>query len=144
MEVHRASGKGIHLFVFVHGFQASAVDMRGFRNCVALRMPRALCLCSAANEASTEGSIDRMGLNLAAEIRKFVCDWCYSRDGKTLHLKKLTVIGHSLGGLILRAALPRLEYLRPYFHGFVSLGSPHLGYGYKADSLVSAGMWVLK
>jgi len=118
--------------------------MRGFRNCVALRMPRALCLCSAANEASTEGSIDRMGLNLAAEIRKFVCDWCYSRDGKTLHLKKLTVIGHSLGGLILRAALPRLEYLRSYFHGFVSLGSPHLGYGYKADSLVSAGMWVLK
>jgi hypothetical protein len=139
-----SSSKGIHLFIFVHGFQATSLDMRGFKNYVSLSLPRALCLCSTANEATTEGSIDRMGLNLAAEIRKFINDWCYSRDGKTLHLKKITCIGHSLGGLILRSALPRLEHLKPLFHGFLTLGSPHLGYMYNANSLVNAGMWFLK
>ena len=29
-------------------------------------------------------------------------------------------------------------------HGYLSLGSPHLGYMYNTNSLVNAGMWVLK
>ena len=29
-------------------------------------------------------------------------------------------------------------------HGFVCLGSPHLGYMYNSNSLVDAGMWLIK
>jgi len=49
-----------------------------------------------------------MGKNLAEEIKTYIKEWCYSRDGKTLFLKKLTFVGHSLGGLIIRSALPLL------------------------------------
>lgn len=71
-------------------------------------------------------------------------DWCFSRDGKTLYLKKLSFVGHSLGGLIIRSALPLLLHYRDYFFGYMSMGSPHLGYMYNSNSLVSAGMWFLK
>jgi hypothetical protein len=50
-----------------------------------------------------------MGINLAKEVKKFVKDWCYSKDQKTLYMGKLSFIGHSLGGLIIRSALPLLE-----------------------------------
>jgi hypothetical protein len=29
-------------------------------------------------------------------------------------------------------------------HGYISLGSPHLGYMYNSSALIDAGMWVLK
>ena len=29
-------------------------------------------------------------------------------------------------------------------HGFISLGSPHLGFLYNSSTLVDAGMWFLK
>jgi len=50
--------KGIHLLVFVHGFQASSIDMRAVKNQISLAMPKAMCFCSQANEDSTEGSIE--------------------------------------------------------------------------------------
>ena len=50
--------RNYHLLVFVHGFQACAYDMRTLKNYVSLRLPRALTLCSTANENRTEGSIE--------------------------------------------------------------------------------------
>ena len=85
-----------------------------------------------------------MGANLAGEVSKFIKDWCYSKDGKTLYMTKISFVGHSLGGLIIRSALPLLSQYKDLMHGFMSLGSPHLGYMYNSNSLVSAGMWVLK
>jgi triacylglycerol esterase/lipase EstA (alpha/beta hydrolase family) len=102
-------------------------------------------MCSQANEELTEGSLEKMGHNLAAEVKKFVKDLKYARNnGKMLQLTKLTFVGHSLGGLIIRSALPRLEEFKGCFHGFVSLGSPHLGYLGSSNALISAGMWFLK
>ena len=57
---------------------------------------------------------------------------------------RLTFIGHSLGGLIIRASLPHLERFKDKFHGYLSLCSPHLGYMYKSSKLFNAGMWILK
>jgi hypothetical protein len=56
----------------------------------------------------------------------------------------LTFIGHSLGGLIIRAALPYLEKFKDKMHGYLSLCSPHLGYMYKSSKIFNAGMWILK
>lgn len=68
----------------------------------------------------------------------------YIRENFTgLNLGRITFIGHSLGGLIIRAALPHLELYRDKMHGYLSLCSPHLGYMYKSSKLFNAGLWVL-
>ena len=54
------------------------------------------------------------------------------------------MIGFSMGGLIIRAALPHLEKYKDKMHGFMTLCSPHLGYMYKAGKLFSTGMWFMK
>jgi hypothetical protein len=71
----------------------------------------------------------------------------------------LTFIGHSLGGVIIRAALPHLEDLKDSMHTFLTLSTPHMGYLYNTSSLIDAGkycelpflktlnylgMWILK
>lgn len=54
-------------------------------------------------------------------------------------------MGHSLGGLIIRAALPLLEgELKDKFYTYMSLSTPHLGYMYNSNKLFDAGMWFLK
>lgn len=85
-----------------------------------------------------------MGMNLSVEVKKFIKEWCLSRDGKNLLLNKISFIGHSLGGLIIRSALPHLEEYKSFFNGYMSLGSPHLGYMYNSTYLFNTGMWVLK
>ena len=56
----------------------------------------------------------------------------------------MTFIGHSLGGLIIRASLPYLDKFKDKFHGYLTLCSPHLGYMYKSSKIFNAGMWILK
>ena len=56
---------------------------------------------------------------------------------------KLSFIGHSLGGLIIRAALPRLEKYRYNMKLLITLSTPHLGYFFHNSVLNKAGMWAL-
>ena len=80
-----------------------------------------------------------MGERLATEVREFI------KDNFPLNtLARISFIGHSLGGVIIRAALPRLLDFRQKFHCFMSFSSPHLGYGTNTSSVVEAGMWMLK
>lgn len=53
------------------------------------------------------------------------------------------MIGHSMGGLIIRSALPRLEKFKEKFHSFVTFSSPHIGYAYSSSKLVDAGLWLM-
>ena len=132
--------RGAHLFIMCHGFQGSSFDMRSFKNIISLALPEALFLCSAANEDGlTEGSIFEMGERLANEVIQFIRESCPGAN-----LARLTFIGHSLGGLIIRAALPHLKMFKDKMHGYLSLCSPHLGYMYKSSKLFNAGMWILK
>jgi alpha-beta hydrolase superfamily lysophospholipase len=59
-------------------------------------------------------------------------------------LGRLSFIGHSMGGLIVRAALPHLSKFTSKMFTYLSLGSPHLGYHYSSSKLVEAGIWFLK
>jgi hypothetical protein len=85
-----------------------------------------------------------MGKNLSKEVKKYIIEYCYAKDQTVLFLNKLSFVGHSLGGIIIRAALPYLEEYKCIMEGYMSLGSPHLGYLPNHHSLVSAGLWVLK
>ena len=128
-----------HLFVLVHGFQGTSFDMRLLKDNLSLLHPNALFLCSAANEDCTDGDINDMGRNLANEVRGFIGEWC-SGDSP----KKISFVGHSLGGVIIRTALPHLKQFESKMHSFISLSSPHLGYMYNASKLIDAGIWILK
>jgi alpha-beta hydrolase superfamily lysophospholipase len=59
-------------------------------------------------------------------------------------LSRISFVGHSMGGLIIRACLPYLDKYRDKMHGFVTLCTPHLGYMYKTSKLFSTGMWLMR
>ena len=59
-------------------------------------------------------------------------------------LGRLSFIGHSLGGVIIRAALPHLKEFSEYMYSFMTFSSPHLGFLYNSSKLINTGMWVLK
>lgn len=80
-----------------------------------------------------------MGVNLSHEVQVFIYEWFHS--GKP---SKITFIGHSLGGLIIRAALPHLTNYKDIMHSFITLSTPHLGYIYSPSRLVDAGMWMIR
>ena len=98
-----------------------------------------MILCASSNEELTDGEIPDMGIRLADEVRNYIKQWCPGSS-----LKRLSFIGHSLGGLIIRAALPYLEEYKDKMHMFMTLASPHLGYMYHSSSIIDAGLWVLK
>lgn len=56
---------------------------------------------------------------------------------------KLSFIGHSMGGLIVRSAIPRLQEYCLNFHSYISICTPHLGYLYEPTSLIKVGLWML-
>ena len=60
-----------------------------------------------------------------------------------MQLGRLSFIGHSLGGLIIRAALPLLEEFSEKMHLFMTFSSPHLGIIEGCSKLIRAGMWIL-
>ena len=57
---------------------------------------------------------------------------------------KVSFVGFSLGGIIIRAALPYLDQLSEKFYTFVSLASPHLGYLFNSSILFDTGMWFIQ
>lgn len=93
---------------------------------------------SRANEDLTDGSISDMGLNLAQEVKQYVTDWIKNNPFR------ISFLGHSLGGVIVRAALPHLSEYKVNMNTYISLSSPHLGYGYNNSMLIDAGLWFLK
>lgn len=57
----------------------------------------------------------------------------------------INFVGHSMGGIIARAALPYLfQKYKKQFGFFCSLGSPHLGYLNGVNGLIKLGLWAIK
>lgn len=113
--------------------------MRLFKNNLNYLYPDNLYLCSSANEDNTDEEIADLGKRLASEVRGYIMEWIPGRN-----LGRLSFIGHSLGGLIIRSALPHLEEYASKMHLFLTLSSPHLGCSIQSSKLIDAGMWVLK
>ena len=126
----------LHLIVLVHGYQGSPQDMQILRNEISQLFPYTAFLISVSNENKTDSSIEELGNNLALELRVFLSEAPASQIGI------ISFIGHSLGGLIIRAAVPLLTDLQGKFHLFMTLSSPHLGVQ-EASKLVRAGIWIV-
>jgi len=103
--------KGYHLFVLVHGYLGTAEDMSYFKDAISILCPKPIFLLSTANETNINEDIYIMGKNLAEEVIAKIRDWCPGD-----YLGRISFIGHSLGGLIIRAALPHLAAYGPKMH----------------------------
>lgn len=113
--------------------------MRLLKNNLSILHPDGIFLSCQSNEEQTEGDILEMGVRLAEEVKNYIQQFC-----PITCLARISFIGHSLGGLIIRAALPHLEEYKDKFYTYISLSSPHLGYMYNNNQLFNAGMWFLK
>ena len=80
-----------------------------------------------------------MGERLATEVKQYIISFCPSSC-----LSKISFIGHSLGGVVIRASLPHLSEYSSKFFTFISLSSPHIGQMYNSSKLVELGTWVIK
>ncbi len=130
---------GLHLIVLVHGFEGNSNDMRIIKNEIGLINPSIVFLPSQANQEDTGCDVIQMGKKLATEVKTYIKEW-----NNGLIFKKISFIGHSIGGVIIRAALPNLEEFKDKFWFYISLSSPHLGYVFSDSTLIKTGMWVLK
>jgi len=131
--------KALHLVVLVHGFQGNSFDMRLIKYNLSLLNSTLVFLSSTANQDDTETDFLTMGKRLANEVKNFIKEW---NDG--VMIKRISFIGHSIGGIIIRACLPHLKEFSNKMFLYCSLSSPHLGYMYSSSTLIDAGMWVLK
>ncbi|RDX82911.1 hypothetical protein CR513_36240, partial [Mucuna pruriens] len=123
------------------------LDLRLIRNQWLLIDPKVQVLMSETNEDKTSGDFREMGLRLAQEVVSFLKKKMdkASRVGNLKDIK-LSFVGHSIGNLIIRAALAESimePYLR-YLYTYVSISGPHLGYMYSSNSIFNSGLWLLK
>ena len=124
--------KDISIVVLVHGFKGSSYDMHLIKGYISQIYPQTKLLVSKSNEKSSDASILQQGENLAAEVKSFL-------SGLELTRVKLSFICHSMGGLVARAALPKLENYKSCLLGFVSLSCPHLGLETSSSVLLEVG-----
>jgi hypothetical protein len=101
------------------------------------------------NQDRTYDSLEDMGRRLAEEIIAYctttLSGLLYPARSTPPGTYKVSFIGHSMGGLIIRRALeePCLEGLRRWFHVYLSLATPHLGTTFAQSQLVATGMFLI-
>ncbi|VUZ43424.1 unnamed protein product, partial [Hymenolepis diminuta] len=137
----KVKSSAVHLVICVHGLEGNCLDLRLLTMYLQLALPDHPLefLMSDSNHEDTFNSLEQLRDNLVKEILQHI----HSMAEKPSHI---SFIGHSLGCVLIRAALSssRLAHLYPLLHTFLSFCGPHLGTLYSTSGLVSAGMWALQ
>ena len=120
----------------VHGFHGSDFDMRHFQALWTHFGHRLHVKISTSNSRSKNISTLEMGKNFADEVINF------------LHLhplvKNISFYGHSLGGIVIRAALPYLTSFSSMMRTIVTTGSPHLARRVSGFGILDFGFILVK
>lgn len=139
--------RALRVVVFVHGFQGHHLDLRLVRDQWLLIDPGAEIIMSKANEDRTTDDFRELGRRLAQEVSHFLERKLASALRKdTYGSFRLSFVGHSIGNIIIRAALTDAA-MKPYLNNlytFMSVSGPHLGYFYSSNTLFSSGLWLFK
>ncbi|CAG9460477.1 unnamed protein product [Pedinophyceae sp. YPF-701] len=143
---------GAHAVVFVHGLYGGVHDLRLIRNEMVIAEPDLVTLMSSSNQKRTTEPLQAQGKRLAEEV----VAWLEARfttggdsddkDVKLRRLARLSFVGHSLGTIVIRAAIEE-AVLAPWLDKawmYVSVSGPQLGFVQKVSSLVASGIWVMK
>lgn len=128
----------MRIAILCHGYQGSHVDMLKLVHYLKVINPDVFYYCSRSNEKDTTLDIEAMGGNLAKEL-----DSMLNRYHEEKRLESVSFIGHSLGGLIIRAALPKLEKYKNYMRAYISFSTPHLGVSSGDSKLIETGFSLL-
>ena len=131
------SSEDVHVLVLVHGLQGSSYDLRPLRTALQVTHPDLIFLASQSNQDCTDDDISIMGKRLGAEVNKFL-------KQHDQHLSRLSFVGFSLGGLVIRAALPYLQKYTDRLYTLLTLSTPHMGYVGNSSRLVEGGLWLLQ
>ena len=116
--------------------------MREIKNEIAMVVPNAMFMTSVCNSGkSTYDSIELMGKRLSNEVKEYLAE---ESEDEEVNITRISFIGHSLGGVIIRAALPHLDSLKHLFFSYASLSSPHLGYTFHKNALITTGLWLMQ
>ena len=134
-EQQRGDEEGINLVVLHHGFQGNNLDMLSLKHYFSLKYPKNYYHCAKANEENSEEDISLMGKKLALEIKEFIQVYVPGRK-----ISKLSFVGHSMGGLIIRASLPHLKEYKDRMGCFMTVSTPHLGVNKGDSKLVEFGI----
>jgi triacylglycerol esterase/lipase EstA (alpha/beta hydrolase family) len=81
--------------------------------------------------------MEALGKRLAVELNNFFKNVEFGPG------TRVSFVGHSMGGIIIRSALTYIRNLDQYLWAYLSFSSPHLGYLYEPSALVQAGLWLL-
>jgi predicted alpha/beta hydrolase family esterase len=113
--------------------------MRLWRSALTIRYGDQISvLCSECNQENTDSDINTLGQRLSHEVQRWI-----EEETKNIQFK-LSFIGHSLGGIIIRTALPLLKRYQQNMNTFMTLASPHLGYLASQSTLVDTGFWMIR
>ena len=122
-------------FVFVHGYLGSS-KMWNFQKEFFSKHYRVIIpALPGFGESHNVKSLDSIN-KMAKEIINLL-------DQK--NIDKFNLIGHSMGGLIIRSAL-ETNYIRSISDKlflYVSFSSPHIGYLSSNNNLVNTGIWII-
>lgn len=119
-----------HIVVLVHGNNGAPADFDAVEAALLRKFGAAqvLIVKSAANHTQTALGVEVGGTRLAEEVYRAVFEYELHPD---VDAYKLSIVGHSLGGLYARFAIvPLIESLSPLtvdYVSFVTICTPHLG-----------------
>eukprot|EP01064_Diplonema_japonicum_P000500 TRINITY_DN10325_c0_g1_i1.p1 TRINITY_DN10325_c0_g1~~TRINITY_DN10325_c0_g1_i1.p1 ORF type:complete len:948 (+),score=155.05 TRINITY_DN10325_c0_g1_i1:1300-4143(+) len=133
------TGGTVHLIVFCHGYKGNQYDLRALRNHMALSLSVGVeFLVAKSVEDQSDEELQKLGEIFAHEVSNHIRE-------ENLKLRKLSFVGHSMGGVLIRAALQSklMEPYLPLLYTYVSLSSPHLGVADAESMRVSGALWVL-
>ncbi|KAL7999298.1 putative alpha/Beta hydrolase [Plasmopara halstedii] len=118
------------IIVLVHGNNGSAADFDAVESALVTKFGegKILIIKSKANELNTSVGVEAGGTRLAKEVIETVLGHELCPDVESY---KMSIVGHSLGGLYARYALVQimdaLRFLHVEYVDFVTICTPHLG-----------------
>ncbi len=134
----------VHVVVMQNGMNGTVHDMRLLRAYIKTLFPSCV-ICSARKnqQGDTEDSLVKCAVRLAAEVDGFITQKVYLSGCR---LGRLSFIGYSLGGLIVRLALrhPLIHKHAAKLHSLITIATPHLGLAHGTSTLFDTGVFFIR
>jgi esterase/lipase len=104
----------------VHGYQGNSFDFQKSKNYLKKHNKNTTILVIESITQEMDKCIEDLGKKVADEVIKHV-------GNSIINYDRINFVGFSLGGVIVRACLGELGFLRNKLGIFVTFSSPHLG-----------------